>query len=234
LSVQTALPYGNAIITWTVSEQDYGTKVRMESLLPGNGDEHSHFLNADFVELSLYNLRSYIETGAPACLPEFTGNSESLAVEASLPATANAVFAALTKPEQMDRWVATSAYVDPKVGGTYTYGWTEEVDGRKTAAGPTKILEIESGRLLVHGWFWPGESAPTKVSWEIKGEGATSNLVLTHSGFSPSDKIEGYVQGWAAFLSKLKSLLEGKSLVERATPGMAVVETAAVQNGVLL
>jgi uncharacterized protein YndB with AHSA1/START domain/DNA-binding transcriptional ArsR family regulator len=215
LSVQTTFRYGYGTITWTLTGQDYGTSVQMECVLPGNEVEHIHFLNADFVELSLYNLRSYIESGDASCQPEFTGNKESLTVSTKVAASASDVFTALTDPHQMDKWISSAAEVQLRKNGRYTYGWTEDVEGKPVDAGPTRIIDLEPNKLLSHGWTWPGEAGTSTVTWEMIPEGSQTVVKLTHSGFGEGDKVEGYVQGWAAFLSKLKALLEKKALVSR-------------------
>ena len=216
LSVDTIFKYGSGTVTWTLSPHEYGTTVQLECVLPGNTDEHSHYLNADFVELSLYNLRSYIESGDPACAAVFMGVEESLTVSTKVSVSASDVFGALTDPNELDKWISSGAEVQLRAGGRYSYGWTEEVDGKQVEAGPTRIIDIETDKLLVHGWQWPGESGPTRVSWYLSDDGLSTTITLTHSGFGEGDKIEGYVQGWAAFLAKLKGLLEKKSLVTRA------------------
>jgi uncharacterized protein YndB with AHSA1/START domain/DNA-binding transcriptional ArsR family regulator len=216
ISITRNFPYGKGAVTFTLIEKEYGTSVEMESSLPGNEIEHTHFLNADFVELSLYNLRSYIETGEMACKPDFTGRKDKMTVSTAIAAPATAVFVALTDPDQMDKWVSSGAEVQLRKNGRYSYGWTEIIDGRDVDTGPTRIIDFVPNRLLIHGWEWPGEADQTTVTWDVVEEKGVTAVTLTHSGFTVEGKIEGYIQGWAAFLGKLKALLEEKSFVSRS------------------
>lgn len=214
LEIGIRFSFGDAILFWQLSEATAGTRVQLESRLPGNTIEHSHFINADFVELSLYNLRNYIESGVAATLPEFTGAKDVMTVDVKITATPNDVFSALIDPKKMNQWIATEAVVEPQTGGKYSYGWKETADGKEIPVGATQIVEIVPSERLVHSWEYSNEP-PTQVSWVIQGSSGTTTLTLTHSGFGDYDKIDGYVQGWAAFLAKLKAFLEGKSFVSR-------------------
>ena len=54
------------------------------------------------------------------------------------------VFAALTVPSQIDRWIAKGASIELKVGGKFDYGWEGE--------GPVKILDLVQNEKLSHDW----------------------------------------------------------------------------------
>jgi len=214
LEVREAFFYADAIARWELAAIDASTRVQLTSTLPGNTVAHSHNLNADFVELSLYNLRSFAESGVAACRAEYADRRDEMTVAIQITATPGDVWSALTVPEEMNKWISGTAVVDLQPGGIYSYGWKETVDGKEVPVGATDVVSFDPGKELVTGWDYTGEPH-TQVKWQIEGSGGKTTLTLTHSGFGPLDNIEGYVQGWAAFLAKLKALLEGKSLVAR-------------------
>ena len=43
-------------------------------------------------------------------------------------------------PEFLNRWGAKAAFVEPRAGGRYGYGWTYTHEGREVVSGPTRIL----------------------------------------------------------------------------------------------
>jgi uncharacterized protein YndB with AHSA1/START domain len=113
-----------------------------------------------------------------------------------------AVWAALTEPAQLDRWIADHASVEPRVGGVYDFGWDH---------GPMRILELEPERRLAYSWRRPGDP-DTVVTWELEGTGGGTRLTLVHSGFTDARSAGGYDVGWAAFLASFKRMqeLEGR------------------------
>lgn len=116
----------------------------------------------------------------------------------------------------MDDWISSKATVDLRPGGEYRFGWTEtRSDGAVVPAGPIEILAIEQDRLLKTSWRY-GTETPTQVEWTIEGEGGSTTVRLTHSGFGPADDVPGYAQGWAAFLCILKAMLEIQARVKDA------------------
>jgi len=51
-----------------------------------------------------------------------------LSIEIEAPPSA--VFRALTDPEQLNRWMAAAARVEPRVGGVFDLGWTPTPDAK--------------------------------------------------------------------------------------------------------
>lgn len=158
------------------------------------------FWVADFCRLSLANLASYTEGRelAPKC--DFTAFApDAVTAEVEIAAAPAAVFASLIEPEQLNRWIAVKAEVDPRVGGRIDYGWDH---------GPVKILDLEPDRVLSYSWEHQEHDSPdTVVRWELAGSAGRTRLTIVHSGFGdhPTD---GYQLGWQEFLVSLKRMHE--------------------------
>jgi uncharacterized protein YndB with AHSA1/START domain len=153
----------------------------------------------DFWMHVLEGLQSWLEHDKPYDLMDYSqipyGEvSLSIGIEAS----PRDVFQGLLDPNQLDRWIAKKAEVDPKPGGDITFGW----DG-----GPVKILELEPGKKLSYSWHWAQE--PESVTtWELEDSGGGTRLTVVQSGFAPDRNCEDYYIGWHKYIHRLKAMLE--------------------------
>lgn len=78
----------------------------------------------DFWELSLENLRSWVERRVVGARCDFSGALHGdVYLEVEIAATPAAIFHALITPEELDRFFATKAVVEPRIGGSYDFGW---------------------------------------------------------------------------------------------------------------
>jgi uncharacterized protein YndB with AHSA1/START domain len=158
----------------------------------------------DLLMLSLANLASYCEGRGvgPMCDVSRSREAEARA-SVEIDAPPSQVFASLIEPAQLDRWIATGAEVDPRVGGRYSFGWDH---------GPVKILELEQDRALAYSWrhSWDDGDGPdsTAVRWELEGSQGRTYLTIVHSGFGADRRSDGYQLGWQAFLVSLKRMHE--------------------------
>ncbi len=165
--------------------------------------ENTEFAMLDFWRFAVGNLRSYLKTGRAALRPRFENQGVEVSMSIDIDAPASVVYAALTDPKQMDKWISTAATVDAKPGGTYNYGWN--FGDPPAHCGPRKILAIEPGRVIEHDWDHAKEPT-TRVRWEIAeiGPGKT-RVKLTHRRPAEDDSTRGgYLAGWSAFLLMLK------------------------------
>jgi len=167
--------------------------------------QDGQYAMADFWSLSLENLRNWVErkTIGPRC--DFsTIPYGQVCLQVDIDASPETVFQALIKPEELERYVATKARVEPQAGGVYDYGWGEE-------GGPIKILDLVPDEKLVFDWTWTGKEQPepaTTVTWTLEGSGGKTHLTLVHSGFAPDRACQDYQVGWLHFLNRLKFLVE--------------------------
>jgi len=154
---------------------------------------------ADFWALSLENLRTWVERGVigPRC--DFSAAPYGdVCLSIDIAAPHEAVYGALLRPHELERYIATRATVEPRTGGRYDFGWE--------GGGPVKILELLPEERLSYSWTSAGQPE-TVVTWTLAGSGGATRLTLVHSGFGDR-KSGNYKAGWLKFLTHLKNLAE--------------------------
>jgi len=133
---------------------------------------------------------------------------ESLVVrrETHIPAPPAAVFAFLTDPEKILRWMGTEAQLDPQPGGIYRL----DVISGNTARGA--FVEVDKPRRLVFTWGWdqndnlpPGAST---IEAELTPAGTGTVLRFVHRDLSPEQAASHRV-GWDHYLERLEIAAAG-------------------------
>lgn len=117
---------------------------------------------------------------------------------AAPPAT---VFAFLTDPEKIMRWMGTEATVEPHLDGLYLVN----VTGKDTAQG--RFTEVIPVHRLAYSFGWKGhdKTPPGSSLIEIdliEREGGT-HLCMTHSGLPDAETAAAHEQGWMHYLARL-------------------------------
>jgi uncharacterized protein YndB with AHSA1/START domain len=103
---------------------------------------------ADFWALSLENLRRLLlNTSGPLFCDFSAAHRGQAVVTAHINRLTSEVFSGLIDPQQLERYIADKATVEPRVGGKYDFGWEE--------GGPIKILELEPNRKLTYSLAEP-------------------------------------------------------------------------------
>jgi uncharacterized protein YndB with AHSA1/START domain len=139
------------------------------------------------------------------------GSPNSLRVERTFNAPAQAVFEACTSPEVMRRWwhagpdwETSVAEVDLRVGGGFRISMRQPDGEEHTATGEYTV--VDPPRRLAFTWAWQGgENAFAGSFVEIdfaERDGATT-VVLTHSGLADAEAIRSHTEGWEAVLANL-------------------------------
>ena len=135
-------------------------------------------------------------------------DADRLAVrfERRYPATPAEVWAAVTEPERIGRWLAPIVLLED---GHYRIDFG---NGQHTTG---QILSCDAPRVLVVTWDFPGEPT-SRVSVEVRpdgdgdgdghGDGRGAILVLDHTRL-PQDQGAGYGAGWEAHLAGLEAQL---------------------------
>jgi uncharacterized protein YndB with AHSA1/START domain len=113
--------------------------------------------------------------------------------EIAIDAPPDVVFAKLVEPDELNRWIAYNASVEPHAGGTFDLGWGEGM--------ASQILEITPPSKLSYGW------ATQTVTWTLEGSGGKTRLLIVHSGFDP-DTVPGERLGWLNFMTWIGSMAE--------------------------
>lgn len=149
----------------------------------------------DFWFLSLENLCRHLEGKNVVARMDF--NKPMLGDihhEVTIDAPADQVFDVLTRPEQMDRWIANGASIEPEAGGLYSLGWVG-----------MKILEIVPNKKLT---LISTDETPTVLTWTLDENGGKTRLTLVHSGFAPDHNNSGLNIGWLVFMNYVTSIAE--------------------------
>lgn len=117
---------------------------------------------------------------------------------AAPPAT---VFAFLTDPEKILRWMGTEATVEPHPGGLYLVN----VSGQDVARG--RFVEVIPVHRLAYSFGWDGsEKTPpgsSLIEIDLIEEGGGTLLRLTHSGLVDAEACASHEQGWTHYLGRL-------------------------------
>jgi len=124
---------------------------------------------------------------------------------AAPPAT---VFAFLTDPEKILRWIGTEATVEPRQGGLYLVN----VTGKDVARG--RFTEVIPVHRLAYSFGWDGrdEVPPGSSLIEIDlidRDGGTL-LRLTHSGLPNAVACASHEKGWTHYLGRLAEAAAGR------------------------
>ena len=165
----------------------------------------------DFWGLTMGNLDAHLRGGEGIVLPDYTDPSPEIRLSIVIDAPRERVFRALIEPEALNRWIASAAVVEPRLGGRYSYGWSYEHGGRSVEGGPTRILDFVDNERIVTDWpDWRGDASRgmTRVAWILESVGSKTRVTLVHGGFSRAADAGDYPFGWGGFLGRLKAEAE--------------------------
>ena len=118
------------------------------------------------------------------------------------------VFAALTDPDELTRWFASSAESDPRTGGDYVLRFEFEDESRNhTYAG--QYEEVASNERVRYPWN--GQFGDTTVEFVLRPADGGTELTLIHSGWTDhaEESRQMHEQGWGFFLDNLARYLTG-------------------------
>jgi len=133
------------------------------------------------------------------------GDRRSIRFEREYDAPLDDVWAAVTEPDRLRRWLAVGgAVLEPRVGGRFELhmapGEDETVWGAVLAFEPPHLLEVE--------WRYEGEDQSV-LRIELEPRGARTLLVLDHR-LVQAAQAAGYGAGWHAYLDALRDDLAGR------------------------
>ena len=119
-----------------------------------------------------------------------------------------AVFALLTDPEKILRWMGTEAQIEPQPGGLYLVN----VTGAGFARGAFR--EVVPVHRLAYSFGWDGSEAVPPGSGLIEidlVERPDGTLLrFTHSGLPTAEQCAGHAEGWAHYLDRLAAVAAGR------------------------
>ena len=128
--------------------------------------------------------------------------------EIQIAAPPSTVFAFLTDPQKILRWIGTEATVEPHPGGLYLVN----VGGMDTARG--RFTEVVPVHRLAYSFGWDGRETMPPGSGLIEidlidRDGGTL-LRLTHSGLPDEIEVANHAKGWAHYLDRLETAASGR------------------------
>jgi uncharacterized protein YndB with AHSA1/START domain len=117
---------------------------------------------------------------------------------AAPPAT---VFAFLTDPEKILRWMGTEATVEPHLDGLYLVN----VTGEDIAQG--RFTEVVPVHRLAYSFGWQGRDktppGSTLIEIDLMQRDGGTLLRMTHSGLPDAEVRAAHEQGWMHYLARL-------------------------------
>ena len=128
--------------------------------------------------------------------------------ETHIAARPAAVFALLTDPEKILRWMGTEAQLDPRPDGLYLVN----VTGARFARG--SFREVVPVHRLAYSFGWDGSevvppgSSLVEIDLIEKPDGTL--LRLTHTGLPNAEQCAGHAEGWAHYLDRLATVAAGR------------------------
>jgi len=121
--------------------------------------------------------------------------------ETHISAPRAAVFALLTDPEKILRWMGTEAQLEAQPGGLYLVN----VTGARFARG--SFREVVPVHRLAYSFGWDGsEEVPpgsSLVEIDLIDEAGGTLVRFTHSGLPDLEECESHDKGWAYYLGRL-------------------------------
>jgi uncharacterized protein YndB with AHSA1/START domain len=133
------------------------------------------------------------------------GSQRSIVGEFELDAPVDAVWAALTDPQELANWFPLKARVEGRVGGGIQYDWEPIFDFDWT----DRISAWEPNRHLA---YQPkGGDLPYVVDFLLEGKGGKTSLRMVHSGIPTDrkwdDEYDSFFGGWTYELMSLQFYL---------------------------
>jgi uncharacterized protein YndB with AHSA1/START domain len=113
-----------------------------------------------------------------------------------------AVWAALTEPEQMEQWWAHAAELELAEGGRARLEWLNGpavAEGRVTRLEPPTTIEFDTD---IHG----------RLRWELEPDGDGTVLTFTADAQLPEDWELEVLAGWHIHLDHLEHVLDGGTI----------------------
>ena len=137
--------------------------------------------------------------------------TESLVVrrETQIAASPATVFAFLTDPEQILRWMGSEATTEARPGGLYL---VKGVGNRNHARGAFR--EVVPVHRLAYSFGWDGSEAvppgSSLVEIDLIEQPDGTLLRFTHSGLPNAEQCAGHAEGWAHYLGRLADVAAGR------------------------
>lgn len=194
----------NKSTTVTVKLRERDEQTTVLTLIQEQGTvlhhQESQLTLEDYWFLHLENLRRYLDGKPSEARVDFSqpmnGNIRHVLDSDASP---DEIYAVLTQPELMEKWIASNASIELKAGGDYDLGWG--VDG-------IKVVDFDDNKKLSISWQENSDGDATTVTWTLDASGGKTRITFTHSGFDDDHRNDGIWAGWMNFLNWIRSVAE--------------------------
>jgi uncharacterized protein YndB with AHSA1/START domain len=140
--------------------------------------------------------------------------TQTLHIERTFRAPAEAVFDAWTSREVLLRWwhaghdwETAEAEVDLRVGGAVRVVMRDPDKDVEHGGGGT-YTEIEPPTRLAFTWLWDGDTRRTLIEIDFAEVDGVTTVSFTHSGLWDEAAVRSHEHGWGNILDRLKRVLE--------------------------
>ncbi len=120
--------------------------------------------------------------------------------EVQIAAPPSTVFAFLTDPEKILRWMGTEATLEPNPGGLYLLN----VNGRVARGCFTEVIPVH--RLAyTFGWDQSDDVPPgsSMIEIDLVDQDGGTLVRMTHSGLPDTEQCANHEKGWTHYLARL-------------------------------
>jgi uncharacterized protein YndB with AHSA1/START domain len=141
--------------------------------------------------------------------------TDAIVQEIQIRGTAERIFDALTNPDEIVQWWAssegrfqvTSVESDLRPGGKWVLHATGQGGRAVQVRGEYKT--VERPRVLEMRWLsdWHETASETLVRWELEERDGTTLVRLTHSGFA-TEELRSTYRGWPWIVKALAGYIE--------------------------
>ncbi len=153
--------------------------------------------------------------------------NEPVVVEIEVAAPTEVVWAFLTDPDELVRWLGVAATLEVHPGGTFRF---ELFEGQFCSG---RYVEVVPYRRVVFTWGWEDQAIPvppgsTTVAIDLEPRLDQRTLVrLTHAGLDWEMR-PLHADGWSRYLERLTAVAEGRTPPD--DPSRAYQGARAVPN----
>jgi uncharacterized protein YndB with AHSA1/START domain len=141
------------------------------------------------------------------------GPTDTLRIERSYRAPAEAVFDAWTSEEVIRRWwhaehdwETTEAEVDLRVGGIVRVVMRDPGKDAEYGGGG-HYTEIDRPNRLAFTWLWDGNDTRQLIELEFEERDGVTAVRFTHSGLWSEEAVRSHEQGWNRCFDNLERAL---------------------------
>ncbi|WP_214324895.1 SRPBCC family protein [Nonomuraea sediminis] len=133
--------------------------------------------------------------------------------EILIDAPVDAVWRAVTEPEQVRQWFSDELDLEPKPGYDGSLTFTDKATHHSVTVHVT-VQSVEPQRSYSYRWQHPQGTEPvagnsTLVRFTLTPEGAGTRLRVVESGFeemgAPESQLQEHTEGWAVHLGNLRT-----------------------------